>query len=712
MRESRLQVFKGMATKATRNYMGGVFAKLKPEGYRLIVPCVGRFTLPQVARAAGWDSEWIETSDVSLFSSVVGYHAAGRDIAELGIRYSEDLAWLLGHIDDGHAAGAALFAMKLAQLRRSETYYSRTFRDELMRDRGGYVHQFQERADELRAALGPIRYRTADLFEELERSRDADDALVYINPPGYGGGYTRMFDFGETVAWDAPEIAEFNPKEGVRRITEWALEAKCLVFWYRIREVTDDERPYVVFGHEQNPGVVDYILCNRPEAVPHDAVPRKVTATLPDKAPIIPHDHEITPDSVIGCRAVPKQVALYYRDLCAHKLGVTRAERYFVLTVDGYIFGVTGIFVSDLNRRRLIDGGYPIHETLRLHRAVPVPAHGAAADDVPDHRPVSRPDQGDHERRRVRRSDHVPHHLPERRPRTQDQSGYPQDRQPRAIGERQVENQAHRPVPAGGVSGGVGEMARQTRREAGLESAERLCAAGDNLEVWQVHYTHVREQDLNARVMPPEMLERLTENIRNERRMESLPLGVLRDGYIELISGHHRVRAAVAAEVFEFPMLVDLRDLPASAVKAKQLAHNAIAGADDMDMLAQIFSQIDTIEHRLEAFVTLGEDVQRSLAEAAKIMSEEVVIRWPVLAITFLPLQMQRLEAVAERLAQQVPKDAGVVWAVPEEIAQRFSEVLNRLGKAQDIRTVGNIIGRMAEMVEAELDRAEASDEE
>ena len=35
MRESRLQVFKGMATKATRDYMGGVFAKLKPEGYRM-----------------------------------------------------------------------------------------------------------------------------------------------------------------------------------------------------------------------------------------------------------------------------------------------------------------------------------------------------------------------------------------------------------------------------------------------------------------------------------------------------------------------------------------------------------------------------------------------------------------------------------------------------------------------------------------------------
>ena len=88
------------------------------------------------------------------------------------------------------------------------------------------------------------------------------------------------------------------------------------------------------------------------------------------------------------------------------------------------------------------------------------------------------------------------------------------------------------------------------------------------------------------------------------------------------------------------------------------------------------------------------------------------MIRWPVLAITFLPLQMQRLEAVAARLAQQVPKDAGTVWAVPEDIAQRFSDALNRVGKSQDIRTVGNILGRMSEIVEAELDRAEAADAE
>ena len=254
-------------------------------------------------------------------------------------------------------------------------------------------------------------------------------------------------------------------------------------------------------------------------------------------------------------------------------------------------------------------------------------------------------------------------------------------------------------------------MARQARADGGITPPERLCEAGENLEIWRVHYSSIKEQDLNARVMPPEMLERLTENMRNEGRIESLPFGVMRDGYVELISGHHRVRAAVAADVLEFPILVDTRDLDLSSVKAKQLAHNSIGGSDDRDVLARIFDQIETVEARFEAFVDIGEAHMKSLDEAVRSLNEEVVIDWPVLAITFLPNQLERFEAVAERLAKQVPKDADQVWVVPEDIAQRFVDVLNRVGKRDDIRTMGNILARMTEMAEEMLDNAEAEQE-
>ena len=250
-------------------------------------------------------------------------------------------------------------------------------------------------------------------------------------------------------------------------------------------------------------------------------------------------------------------------------------------------------------------------------------------------------------------------------------------------------------------------MAQQARADGGIVPPERLCEAGENLEIWRVHYSCVKEQDLNARVMPPEMLERLTENMRKEGRIESLPFGVMRDGYVELISGHHRVRAAVAAGVLEFPILVDTRrELDADSVKAKQLAHNSICGSDDPDVLDRIFSQIETIEARFEAFVDLGEAHMKALDEAVRSLNEEVVIDWPVLAITFLPHQLERFEAIAERLARQVPKDADQVWVVPDDIAQRFVDVLNRVGKRDDIRTMGNILARMTEMAEEMCDSA------
>ena len=123
-------------------------------------------------------------------------------------------------------------------------------------------------------------------------------------------------------------------------------------------------------------------------------------------------------------------------------------------------------------------------------------------------------------------------------------------------------------------------------------------------------------------------------------------------------------------------------------------------------MLARIFANIDTVQDRLEAFVDI--DLMEKIEENVRALNEEVAIEWPVLAITFLPGQMERLDAVAARLADQVPKETDQTWLVPEEIAARFTENLNRVGKAENIRTTGNILARMIEIVEAELDRAGA----
>ena len=363
MRPSRLQVFQGTTPKPTRDYLASLLREASGRYDRLIVPCVGRFTIPQLACGAGWTADRIVSSDISLFSTVVGYHVCGKELAELGIVYREDLAEWLARYGTDKAAGVAMFAMKLGQFGQSDNYFNRAMREELERAPGLYIDRFQAQLDELRKTVRGSEYRIADVFAEMQQVEDDPKAIIYINPPAYSRGYEKMFDFGDVLTWNAPKVSEFDPKGGIPAILDYARRAKALTIWYRYKAVTDDESPFVVFGHEYCADRVDYTLCNRSRETMKATAPRKVTALTAASMPIVPFDYDITAETVISAVAVSREVALYYRDLFAHKLGVTRAELYLLFVLDGFVFGIVGMHISDAARRRLLQGSYYVYET-------------------------------------------------------------------------------------------------------------------------------------------------------------------------------------------------------------------------------------------------------------------------------------------------------------------------------------------------------------
>ena len=132
---------------------------------------------------------------------------------------------------------------------------------------------------------------------------------------------------------------------------------------------------------------------------------------------------------------------------------------------------------------------------------------------------------------------------------------------------------------------------------------------GTTLEIWKVHPDVLREQDRNARVMDTKTFQRLTENIKNNKQLESLPYchKTTSPGGSEefsIISGHHRVRAARKAGFTEIFVLVDCKDLTSAQVKAKQVAHNALSGTDDEQVLAEIFASIDDLNAKIESGIS------------------------------------------------------------------------------------------------------------
>ena len=229
--------------------------------------------------------------------------------------------------------------------------------------------------------------------------------------------------------------------------------------------------------------------------------------------------------------------------------------------------------------------------------------------------------------------------------------------------------------------------------------AERIAEVGKNLAVYKVHVDELREQDVNARVQAPELFERLTENIRKEGRLEALPLVCNRGNFFEMISGHHRLRAARQAGLVEIYVLADERNLSRSQVVAKQLAHNAISGKDDTQTLKRLYDEIASVEDQLESFISPDDFNDVKQLEPAKASDLSITFPYRQLTMVFMPDTMEAIDRL-EGWAKRVPKAADCVGVVNHELFERFRKAVLDLGKVKDVRSMGVLMSLMVEIVE------------
>nr|WP_309695092.1 ParB N-terminal domain-containing protein [Armatimonas sp.] len=120
----------------------------------------------------------------------------------------------------------------------------------------------------------------------------------------------------------------------------------------------------------------------------------------------------------------------------------------------------------------------------------------------------------------------------------------------------------------------------------------------DGLEtrVYRCKLTELSHLQRNARYMTGEQLRRLQENIRRDGGLTSVPLIYRHDDddeRIEILSGNHRVEAAVAAGITEGWVMEILTRLTPERRVAIQLSHNSITGQDDPSQLKALYDELD-----------------------------------------------------------------------------------------------------------------------
>lgn len=242
-------------------------------------------------------------------------------------------------------------------------------------------------------------------------------------------------------------------------------------------------------------------------------------------------------------------------------------------------------------------------------------------------------------------------------------------------------------------------MAKPTKE---LPTPERLLDLGGGLAIYRAHLDRFREADMNARVMDTAKFEQLVSNVKRDQRLESLPYVLLtRRGESEelrIISGHHRLRAARAAGLVEVFAIVDESELSSDAVTSKQLAHNAINGYDDEQVLKALYDSIGEIEERIASGLTELE----SEYDFTPISVDDVAVSWDfeVVGIVFTRRNFERYQEVVARLDKGTKQ---VDHAGDLSDFERFRDACRGLSDAYDVRSVQSIFEVMLGIVEDHL---------
>jgi hypothetical protein len=332
-----------------RAFCRQVFESLRKSGgyTRFVEPCCGAFAMPLVAHNAGWLPSEMETSDSSLFSSIVGYMLADKPFKDLGVKWDGKAVRVQGRKPIEKAAHLLWFQLLARTKARPDVEYWRSLVEDLEVREAAHRKAIQDRLASFLDRLGGLSYEPRDMWSHIESVMDDPHTVVSINPPTYKAGFERFFDTKGRLTWNVPEYDIFDPDVGIPKLVSMMEGKAALLMCQQQREPGNSAHKVPVFARDLSLGQVVYLNSNRPDEVfaitgGPKVAPRKAADLTPANVAVLPADHEITSKSVVGVVPVGSTVADYYRGLWMHRLKADPGGLNLLMVVDGYAAGVLG----------------------------------------------------------------------------------------------------------------------------------------------------------------------------------------------------------------------------------------------------------------------------------------------------------------------------------------------------------------------------------
>lgn len=341
-------LFQGMTPKSCRGLIAEKILALKPS--KFFFPCAGRFTVPETIIKMGAKPEDVICSDISLYSSVIGYLSDLRhDYDELGVVLPEEETPFPETEPDPVSQAARLLMHLCYSQYPPRSKFCCNMRKELRQNFKIYHKQLLDDLQQMTNNLAGLRYDMADLYTTIDEAEQTENSVLYVSVPS---GPEKTHE-NANVLWNAPEVGALTV-ESITPLLERLTNSSVPSFVFLHRELTKMEKlaldepvrlDFIPEGwhafYAKNGGDerVDFVIANREMTGPH--VIQKKPGVKIKKYQIF-NDEEIREDSKVEFLEVNKDTALYYRDLFVHKLGTTQGRIYFLAFIDGRVFAATG----------------------------------------------------------------------------------------------------------------------------------------------------------------------------------------------------------------------------------------------------------------------------------------------------------------------------------------------------------------------------------
>lgn len=192
--------------------------------------------------------------------------------------------------------------------------------------------------------------------------------------------------------------------------------------------------------------------------------------------------------------------------------------------------------------------------------------------------------------------------------------------------------------------------------------------------------------EVNARYMRHETFAALVANVKRDGVLTQYPFVHLdiATGVREVLSGNHRVKAAIEAGLTEITWIETDEILTHQQRIAIQLSHNAISGEDDPATLKKLYEELDQVDWRMYAGL---DDKTLDLLEDVDVGSlSEANLDFASMSLLFLPDELDAARKAMDN-AKKLAK-ADEVWVTT---ISHYDAVLAALATAHAGWRVGNV---------------------